>query len=374
MKGALRCLVVLLAFLVVHCARAEHILLQGQVGKYPVVMDLWDAGGDVSGRYFYERYRQDIPLRGHLDGNVYRLSSANYEGDDRPADVFELSRAGGLVSGKFISPKGKELSVELKVVTPSSVKEPRIDSGILKDLGGYEKLQLTGLEFVPGKKEVIGGGFNLQWFHETRSGLSMFHVTGGYPESVIRSINSIIDGRFYSELRNYFGCSDGLGKSGVELVVGSYFLSENFVSYAVNSGWYCVGAAHPDFGVEGVTISAKTGLELTLEEMYWLGGADKLVPDSDAWMEYRRKVFAPAIVELFRRLYPDDMSGPDGNGGCDYSDINVWKYPSWYLTPKGLRIGAYFARVQRACDNPEWSIIPYSVLRKRNPLLFRVKG
>lgn len=368
MSGASKYLVVLAALLVVNCACAEAILLQGQVGKYPVVMELWDAGGDVSGRYFYERYRQDIPLRGHLDGNTYRLSSADYDDDDRPADIFELSRTEDLVSGQFISPKGKELSVELKVVTPVSVKGPRIGAEFVKDFGGYDSLQVADLELISGRKEVVGGRFNIQWFREARSGLSMFHVTGGYPAEIMRSINNVIDGHFYIGLRNYFGCSDGLGKSGFESAIGSYFLTENFVSYAVNSGGYCVGAAHPDFSVKGVTISAKTGVELTLDEMYWLGGADKPDQNSDAWMEYRSKVFAPAIVELFGKIYPDDMSGSDG---CDYSDSNVWNFPSWYLTSKGLRVGAYFARVQRACDNPEWSIIPYSILKKRNPSLFK---
>lgn len=369
MDMASRYLVVFAVLSIFNCARAETIFLQGEVGKYPIVMELWESPGEGEGRYFYDKYRQDIALRGLLEGNAYHLSSADYDGSENPADVFELVRAGDLVSGKFTSSKGKEFLVELKVITPVSIDSYGVTPGFLKELGGYEKLQLNNLKIVQGKEEIVGGKFKIRWFSETRSGLSMFHVVSGYPKSIMDSVNSIIDSKFYSGLSGYFGCSDGLGRSGVESAVRSYYLSAEFVSYAVTSGWSCVGAAHPDFGIQGTTISTRKGKELTLEDMYWVGQGRKPVPDSDAWMDYRVKVFSPSVVELFKKLYPDHMEMDDVDG-CDYSDSGVWEFSSPYLTPQGLHLGAYFARVQRACDNPDWSIIPYSILNKRNPSLF----
>lgn len=369
MNLSLRFLVVLAGLLIFDLAHAVPVVLQGRVGKYPIVMELSGTADEITGRYFYDKYRQDIPLRGRLVGDTYHLSSAAYDGDERPADVFELVRAGDFINGEFISPKGKELVVELKLVTAVSVKSPEVVPKFVRELGIYEKLQLSGLILVQGKKEVVGGGVKIRWFSETRSGLSMFHVVSGYPRPMMESINSIIDRKFYSGLSGYFGCSDGLGRSGVESAVWSYYLSAEFVSYAVTSGWYCMGAAHPDFGIQGTTISARTGKELTLEDMYWVGRGSKPAPDSNAWMDYRVKVFSPSVVELFNRLYPDYMKNSDVDG-CDYSDSGVWSFSSPYLTPQGLHLGAYFARVQRACDNPEWSVIPYSILKKGNPALF----
>ncbi len=50
---------------------------------------------------------------------------------------------------------------------------------------------------------------------------------------------------------------------------------------------------------------------------------------------------------------------------CDYSDTEIWKFPSWYLTDKGLYLGPGFARVARACEYPEWSVLPYEVIRQQ---------
>jgi hypothetical protein len=53
---------------------AETWLLRGTVGKYPVVMELDEPAGEVDGRYFYEKYKQDIPLRGSREGESWRLT------------------------------------------------------------------------------------------------------------------------------------------------------------------------------------------------------------------------------------------------------------------------------------------------------------
>lgn len=281
---------------------------------------------------------------------------------------------GDLLEGSFGSHKGKDFSVGLEVVKPDSVSARRVPQDVKKSLSGYEKLQLSDLKISFGRREVVQGRFTIQWFRESRSGLSMFHVVDGYPKTVIDSMNDVIDKRFYLDLAIYFGCSDGLGGSGIELSNLNYFLSEDFVSYSVMNSWYCAGAAHPDFGSEGTTLSAKTGNELVLEDIYWVGEGVKPTQDSDAWMYYRSKVFAPHVVALFKDIFPAEMSNSYDEDGCDYSDAGVWSFPSWYLTAKGLYIGAYFARAQRACDNPEWSIIPYPILKERAPTLFYSKS
>jgi hypothetical protein len=58
------------------------------------------------------------------------------------------------------------------------------------------------------------------------------------------------------------------------------------------------------------------------------------------------------------------MKKPDNDDDCDYTDPEVWNFVNWYFTPKGLYVGAYFARVARNCDEPDWSIIPYRIVKK----------
>ncbi len=348
---------------------AGNRLLRGTVGPYPVVMEL-DADADSAfGAYFYEKYRQDIPLRGEPEAKGYRLSSAAYGSDEDTADRFVLVRDGDGFKGSFVHGKGKALPVELRAVAPGSIPDPRPDLAFEPALTDYEKLRMTGIRFVPGKEETVEGGYRIRWYAEPLSGISLFRVAGGYPEAAMAAINRTIERDHYASLARHFGCADGEGGSGDESTdVTSRYFSDRFVSYAVSSSWSCYGAAHPDFGIDGTTIDAATGRELSLEDVYRPGG-DKPAQGSDAWYRYRQDVFAPAVIGLFRRLYPARMKG-DGEDDCDYSDPSVWSFGSWYLTERGLYLGAYFARFARACDNPDWSIVPYDVLAKNNPAMF----
>ena len=353
--------------------RAEGLLLRGTVGKYPVVIQLDSDGKTLFGDYFYEKHKQGIPLHGSVEQQTYQLKSGVFDMDGAKTDQFTLSKVdGGFFKGTFTTDKGPVLPVELHAVDPGSVADPRPDLHLhlLESRSAYEKLQLTDLKFIAGKKETVGGKYQIQWYRESLSGISMFHVTGGYSESAMAGINRVIDQDFYASVSHYFGCPSGDGGSGTEsLKVSSHYLSERFVSYSIASSWDCAGAAHPDFSTAGTIIDAQSGRELELEDIYGLGTGQKPAPDSDALRDYREKVFAPAVVKLFQRLYPQQMQ-KDGDEGCDYNDPGVWDVGPWYLTDKGLYAGAYFARVERSCDAPDWSIIPYSVLKKRNPALF----
>lgn len=370
MKTASRLFVLAALALMTAGLHAETLLLRGTVGKYPVVMELDTNDNSASGSYFYEKYKQDISLRGDIGGQAYHLTSAIYDSDDETADRFELTRIQDAWKGTFMSGGGKALPVELHVVQPGSVPDPGPVLHSTRPFNDYEKLRLSGLTFVPGKKEVVGGKYTIQWFAEPRSKFSMFHIVGGYPETVMGSINSVIDRDFHANVSGYFGCSDGAGGSGADsLSVSRYFLSDRFISYDVASSWSCAGAAHPDFGESGTTFDARTGKELALEDVYWLGKGARPAPESKGWMDYRDKIFGPAMVSLFQRLYPKDMK-PEGGDGCDFSDPSIWSFGPWYMTEKGIYVGATFARADRACDNPEWSVIPYGILEKNNPALF----
>ncbi len=364
-----RLLGLLLAGLAVAGAHAENLLLRGTVGKYPVVMQLDTDGNSLSGDYFYEKHKQGIPLHGSLEQQTYTLKSGVFDMDGAKTDQFALSKIDGGFRGSFKTDQGPVLPVELHVVDPGSVADPRPDLQ-LKTRSAYEKLQLTGLKFVDGKKETVDGKYQIQWFKESLSGISMFHVIGGYSESAMAGINRIIDRDFYGSVSGYFGCASSDGGSGTESMrVASHYLSERFVSYSISSSWDCAGAAHPDFATSGTIIDARSGQELGPEDLYWLGSGAKPAADSDALRSYREQVFAPAVVKLFQRLYPQQMT-KQGDDGCDFTDPGVWDGGPWYLTAKGLYVGAYFARVERSCDDPDWSIIPYSVLKKHDPALF----
>lgn len=114
-----------------------------------------------------------------------------------------------------------------------------------------------------------------------------------------------------------------------------------------------------------------TGQELTLEDVLWVGEGkpfhyeldEKGGTSFDTYSNYRTNTLAPWIVSQLKAAHPDDMKAPETKDDCDYTDEQVWDFPSWHFTEKGLYVGPYFARVMRACEGPDWSVIPYSVMK-----------
>jgi hypothetical protein len=66
-----------------------------------------------------------------------------------------------------------------------------------------------------------------------------------------------------------------------------------------------------------------------------------------------------------RMLYPEEFAG-SGEDDCSYDMEDVWDFPTWYITDKGVYLGAIFARAARVCDNPEWSILSWSLVDKHH--------
>jgi len=81
---------------------------------------------------------------------------------------------------------------------------------------------------------------------------------------------------------------------------------------------------------------------------------------------HQRDVMVPWLIKQFTALYPDEMKKPaEGDEDtCDYTDESVWGYSNWHFTAKGSYLGAYFARYQRGCDSPDWSVLPYSLIKQ----------
>ncbi|POY34969.1 hypothetical protein C3K47_17865 [Solitalea longa] len=340
-------------------SKAEILTLQGTIGKYTVVMELDIDSISASGNYFYTKFKQDIPLEGTVTNNMIILNAED------TGDHFELVRSGNTFKGTYHNKKGNKLPVNLNYIVAGSIKLLFNNEVLSKSISDYSKLRLNEIKLEPTKQESVNNKYLIQWYTEPTSKIAVFKLVNGYPQLVIDAINTQLTKEFYLNFEAYYSCSGGSGNSGYdELQISNYFLNEQFVSLCISSGWYCNHAAHPDFGESGLTFNAKTGKELELEDVIWFGSGTKPKKDSDEWYTYRSSVYAPQIVKLLTSLYPKEMQKPKTEEDCDYTDPEVWDFGSWYLTEKGLCLGAYFARAARACDNPGWSVIPYSALRK----------
>ena len=131
-----------------------------------------------------------------------------------------------------------------------------------------------------------------------------------------------------------------------------------------------------------MTLDVASGRELDLEDILWLGrgkpvrylrGGNGHTRDFDAFSRYRDKQFAPWVVDHFKSLYPKMMMPTAKDDECNYADPSVWQFVSWYLTPKGVYLGPSFPRVARACEYPDWSVVPYRLVnRHRGPARVRL--
>jgi len=321
--------------------RAKAALLVGTVGASPIVMELQADATEPGGRYFYRRTRYDINFSGEAKSGVISLDAY------ATGDEFVLRSAGAGYAGEMTTKAGRRLPVSLHPL-------PASDSYVAERRAGLA-LAAAGADTVSGHR--------LNWFVVAQTGTRLFRIASGYPPAATTAINAALEKAQWQEVDDYFACpGEGGGPGMEESRISSVYLSDDFVSWAWSSSWSCAGAAHPDFGTEGHSFSARTGRELTLDGLLSFGKAPPT--DTDAWRDYRSSVFAPGLLAKLKALHPKEMAPPGPDDGCDYSDPGVWDFPTWYLTAKGLYVGAVFARVARNCDNPEWAVIPWSALKK----------
>jgi hypothetical protein len=332
---------------------------EGAVGTAPIVMALERFSGDdaVSGHYFYRGKWFDIDLDGESKKGVVKLESR------ATGDKVSLKPDGAGFAGSLTTAKGKTLPVALHAVGPESAGAVPAEASEGFDL--YEKLRIAGLALKPDKVETIAGR-SIRWHVEPKSGLRLFRIESGYSAPAMDAMNKTLTRIQWREISDYFGCLSSEGGPGDEdSKSNTPYLSDTYVSFAWSSSWDCAGAAHPDFGTEGHSFDARSGREIALDDLLKFGKGPTSKPDSDAWLDYRSKTFAPALVALLKRFHPKQMATQKRDDDCNYADPEVWSFPAWYLTAKGLYVGASFPRVARVCDNPEWSTIPFSALNER---------
>jgi hypothetical protein len=348
MISALRVLLSLVGLALPGAASAQ--LYEGKAGTAPIVVELDEGEGAPSGRYFYRSSRLDIGLEGERDGEELALRART------TGDSLALKRLGTGWAGTLTTAKGKRLPVSLAPAVPAPPP-----AGAANDLTAYDRLQLAGLRLEPGPAQRIGTRA-IRWYTERLSGTRLFRIENGYAAPTLRKINGLLTTTQWQHVRNWFGCPSFEGGAGIDSdEAGPVYLDDSYVSYPWRSSWSCAGAAHPDFGVEGVILDARTGAELKLDDLLRFGKAPPPAERSDAWYSYRGGAFANGLVALLKRYHPKEMAASEEDG-CSYDDPDVWSFPSAYLTPEGLFVAAYFARVARACDAPEWAVIPWREL------------
>lgn len=354
-------------------------LYSGTLGKMAIVveLDLRDPQ-QVSGRYFYQKYRHDLSLNGTLEGSQLSLKEGHERYDDTSRPELHLQRTKEGWQGEWRGPQDKRIPVRLGqalIEEPPAGAEPFWDR--LSEQSPYEFLRLKYSSLQPDKRELFMG-HRLQWWREPISGLSSFEILDGYPQTQLDLLNQRLRERLWEEVISYHACKLNAGTDWSEFqqTVTPRLLSADIVSLSIFTSYDC-GGAHPDFGDAPLTLNARTGEPLGLEDLLWVGEGEAFhyretrnrTPDTnsvsfDVFSRYRNQHFAPWLVEQWRRIAPDDIPAPGEDVECAYGDPDMWDYPSWYLSEKGIVFDPIFPRVARACEGPEWSVLPYVLIRQ----------
>ena len=364
-----RFLLGLCCLLLAMAAQAGEVY-QGKVGRMPVVMTL-DASSDgtVSGRYFYRKYRKDIPLSGKWEGKSLLLSEG-WNNSEPEKIAMRLEQAGNGLRGEWVGKK--PLSIALTVVNGSSIEIPDPVLASWRQRAPYELLRLEGLSLKTNKSEPFQG-YGLQWLQEPQSNITLFRITSGLPAEQLGKLNHVLADRQWSEVASYFQCMSSPMGGEFDQTVTPHLISPNLLSASIFTGYFC-GGAHPDFGDSPLNIDVATGEVLALEDLLWVGSGAPVKFDKKSYdpaeSDYKAKSLAPWIVKEFQRLYPNEMV-PDPEE-CNYADPSVWEYASWYMTENGIVLDPSFPRVERNCELTEWSILPWSVIKPHPGRLSRL--
>lgn len=350
-------------------ASSTRQTLVGTLGNMPIVMEIDISDPQkVTGRYFYQKYHHDLALEGALDGQSLQLREGreDYAKDSPPRAAFQLQGSADGWQGQWQGAKGKTLEVRLAPARADAPKPdalPYLTQLYREDLYAY--LRLLGLTLKQGKQQEFMG-YTLQWWSEPSSKLAMFKVVAGYPGERQERLNQLLMERLWREVTAYHECLLEAGKGGefVQTVKPRFFNSA-VLSVSIATSYTC-GGAHPDFGDSPLNIDVDSGRDLSLTDVLWVGKGQPPKPSQySALYDYNTQQLGPWLVKQFTALHPREMREPATEGdGCNYSDASVWGDNSWYFTPKGLFISAYFPRAERACDGPEWAVLPYSVVSK----------
>lgn len=342
-------------------------IYKGTIGKITIFVNVMsvETNGELYGNYFYQSQGIDIPFEGTIKGSQMTFRAGSRFLEDRDKELFKLVKKGKTLTGEW-SAKGKKLAVNLTEIDPLKTMNTYVSNPFFKEkhFEDIEFVRTSLATFTPlDSVTKLENGIQLKWYKEKHWKSYLFRVTAGLPDSTMKWLNQKLEIIQLQSFSNFGSCGSG-EESGWETSVNDYFLNTDFCSFEIMDSYYC-GGAHPDFGSTQYNFDLKRRSELKTEDLLQFPGTVKQTEDNfEDWSEYRTD-FGERMTVYLKELYPAEFEAYDEEveEGCNYGDPEVWKYSEIRITPEGFKIGAYFYRAARMCDDPEWSYVPYEKVK-----------
>ncbi len=348
-------------------AQEASYYLQGTVGSYPIAMRIscFEDSSCSDTRYYYKKVLKDIVLEGRRNGKHFILHTSEYN-KEAVSETFDLRQQQDEVFTGTWTSGNKKLPVKLAAIKISAIHHPyqpvkEISKEAATD--AYEYLRSSLLTFV---RDSVTKHKNkeLVWFHEKKSSFSFFRLGNGFSALQLQKINPLLEAIQLENAMSQLSCSSPWGGS-IDFTVDVSYLDNNLLAFHIFASWSC-GGAHPDFGGTGYLLELNTGRRFDIDDILAFDASVTTEARSgfDKYSQYRSDFFAPKIMALMSKAH--GFEAPKSEDDCDYTDVDIWDFPSWRFTPEGIAFTPIFARVMRACENE--FLLPFDQLQAyKNP-------
>ncbi len=378
-------------------AQAAPVLYSGTQGSSPLVLELdIQPDGRVESRYFVLPERLTHHLNGKrnkqgkitLDTNVDDIGSGDDESDAVENALVMTLQAGENQNLKGELRQGSQAAIPV-ALTPVSAPDPATLSPFMRSLAGlslYDYLFHKEVEPVVVKQDSFNG-YNLTWWRDPGTSLTVFQLTSGYPAERLDALNATLRDNFWRAVLDIVPqCENS------QDVLNITLLSDNAISYVASGLRSCLGAAHPYLDVSPRTLRVSDASNVpSLADLLWV--ADGPIPDKDAIPDsYLQDTLPNWLMAQFTRLYPQQMkaaqeaqpgshTAPDVSNSrddsaddsadennetseCDYSTADVWAGAAWSLTPKGIAFHTLTPNLLARCQGSGWEVLPWDVVKQ----------
>jgi hypothetical protein len=298
---------------------------RGTLGDKHIEMRLTVDSGKVSGTYFYDRFKQDIPLEGTYDAK---------------GQLELLEGSGKRKTGRFICKKESET--------------PDVDLDC-----EWSRADGTGKAFVFLNEQGIRFKDDVRLTpkvindRQRKVNVSFPQFSSPVTTPAMMEFNRLVDSRVQKAIKEFEPESTSNGYFSTTYNV--LFADEEKVSIEIVEDSYG-GGAHPNTNFWTVNYNLKTNKELSLEDVFKLGDEYK-----SAIAEFAAKDINRRADEIERFEARENNRAPQKREEPFMTTDQLPEMNGWGFSPKGFVVYFDFPHVMAVFDK---TIVPYSVVAR----------
>ena len=308
---------------IVHAQATSDKTYRGRLGDKHIEMRLTVNGGKVTGTYFYDRFKQDIPLEGTYDAK---------------GQLEVLEGSGKRKTGKFICKKESEtpgVDLDCEWSRPDGTGKAFV---FLNEQGLLFKSDISI------KPKVIND-------RQRKVDVSFPQLSASAITPAMAELNRLIESRVNKAIKEFE--PESYSNAYFDMTYNLLFADDEKVSIELSEDSYA-GGAHPSERLWTVNYDLKANRELALEDVFKPGDEYKT-----AIAEFVAKDINRRAEEIERIEARENHRPPEKRDGPFMSVDQLPEMNAWGFSPKGFVVYFDFPHVIAVFDK---TIVPYSVV------------